>query len=132
MPLKALLDGQPILAPLLGDTAWADLYFQRYRLVLPCCPDRAVQMRGGAGTRRIQHFSHTPSPICAFRGETTAHLLAKVEIARACAEAADYARYRFLEWLIRHPGPHRAPHGCPPDRRAGIRAEAVWRARGWR
>ncbi len=87
MPLKALLDGQPILAPLLGDTAWAELYFQRYRLVLPCCPDRAVQMRGGAGTRRIQHFSHAPSPTCQFRGETTAHLLAKVAIAQACAEA---------------------------------------------
>jgi len=87
MPLKALLDGQPILAPLLGDTAWAELYFHRYRLVLPCCPDRAVQMRGGAGTRRIQHFSHAPAPTCQFRGETTAHLLAKVEIARACAEA---------------------------------------------
>ncbi len=87
MPLKALLDGRPILAPLLGDTAWAELYFQRHRLVLPCCPDRVVQMRGGAGTRRIQHFSHAPSPTCQFRGETTAHLLAKVEIARACLEA---------------------------------------------
>ena len=31
MPLKALLDGRPILAPLLGDTAWAELYFQRHR-----------------------------------------------------------------------------------------------------
>jgi len=87
MPLKALLDGRPILAPLLGDTAWAELYFQRHRLVLPCCPDRVVQMRGGAGTRRIQHFSHAPSPTCQFRGETTAHLLAKVEIARACIGA---------------------------------------------
>ncbi len=87
MPLKALLDGQPILAPLLGDTAWAELYFQRYRLVLPCCPDRAVQMRGGAGTTRIQHFSHAPSPTCQFRAETMAHLRAKVAIARACAEA---------------------------------------------
>lgn len=87
MPLKALLDGEPILAPLLGDTAWAELYFQRHRLVLPCCPGVAVQMRGGAGTTRIQHFSHAPSPTCAFRGETTAHLRAKVEIARACAEA---------------------------------------------
>jgi len=87
MPLKALLDGQPILAPLLGDTAWAELYFQRYRLVLPCCPDRAVQMRGGAGTTRIQHFSHAPAPTCQFRAETTAHLRAKVSIARACAEA---------------------------------------------
>jgi len=98
MPLKALLDGQPILAPLLGDMAWAELYFRRHRLVLPCCPDRAVQMRGGAGTRRIQHFSHAPSPTCQFRGETTAHLLAKVEIARACAEplaltVAPYARW---------------------------------------
>jgi len=87
MPLKALLDGQPILAPLLGDTAWAALYFQRYRLVLPCCPDRAVQMRGGAGTTRIQHFSHAPAPTCQFRAETMAHLRAKVAIARACAEA---------------------------------------------
>jgi hypothetical protein len=87
MPLKALLDGQPILAPLLGDTAWAELYFQRYRLVLPCCPNRAVQMRGGAGTTRIQHFSHAPSPTCQFRAETMAHLRAKVAIARACAEA---------------------------------------------
>jgi len=87
MPLKALLDGQPILAPLLGDTAWAELYFQRYRLVLPCCPDRAVQMRGGAGTTRIQHFSHAPAPTCQFRVETMAHLRAKVEIARACADA---------------------------------------------
>jgi len=87
MPLKALLDGQSILAPLLGDTAWAELYFQRYRLVLPCCPDRSVQMRGGAGTTRIQHFSHAPAPTCQFRGETMAHLRAKVEIARACAEA---------------------------------------------
>jgi len=87
MPLKALLDGQPLLAPLLGDTDWAELYFQRYRLVLPCCPDRAVQMRGGAGTTRIQHFSHAPAPTCQFRAETMAHLRAKVAIARACAEA---------------------------------------------
>jgi len=87
MPLKALLNGQPILAPLLGDTAWAELYFQRHRLVLPCCPDRAVQMRGGTGTTRIQHFSHAPSPTCQFRAETMAHLRAKVGIARACAEA---------------------------------------------
>ncbi len=87
MPLKALLDGQPLLAPLLGDTAWAELYFQRHRLALPCCPDRAVQMRGGAGTTRIQHFSHAPAPTCRFRGETMTHLRAKVAIARACADA---------------------------------------------
>lgn len=83
MPLKALLDGQPIVAPLLGDREWAELYFQRPRLVLPCCPGVAVQLRGGAGTARIQHFSHTPLPTCQFRGETTAHLRAKVVIARA-------------------------------------------------
>jgi len=87
MPLKALLDGRPLLAPLLGDRDWAELYFQRQRLVLPCCPDRAVQMRGGAGTTRIQHFSHAPAPTCQFRAETMAHLRAKVEIARACADA---------------------------------------------
>src|SRR5579875_3668368 len=88
MPLKALLDGQhPLLVPLLGDREWAELYFQRHRLVLPCCPTVAVQMRGGAGTQRIQHFSHTPLPTCQFRGETTAHLRAKVAIARACAAA---------------------------------------------
>ena len=52
MPLKAFLDGQPVLAPLLNDREWAELYFQRYRLTLPCCPGVAVQMRGGAGTAR--------------------------------------------------------------------------------
>lgn len=87
MPLKAVLHGQPILAPLLNDREWAELYFQRRFLVLPCCPEAPVQMRGGAGTARVQHFSHTPLPTCAFRGETTAHLRAKVEIAQACADA---------------------------------------------
>jgi hypothetical protein len=87
MPLKALLHGQPILAPLLTDREWTELHFQRHHLMLPCCPEVAVQLRGGAGTRRVQHFSHTPLPTCQFRGETTVHLWAKVEIARACAEA---------------------------------------------
>jgi hypothetical protein len=87
MPLKALLDGEAVVAPLLGDQEWLELYFQRHRLALPCCPGVAVQMRGGAGTARIQHFSHTPLPTCQFRGETTAHLRAKAAIAQGAATA---------------------------------------------
>lgn len=44
-------------------------------------------MRGGAGTTRIQHFSHAPASTCQFRTETMVHLGAKVAIAWAGADA---------------------------------------------
>ncbi|MFO7320365.1 MAG: competence protein CoiA family protein [Chloroflexota bacterium] len=88
MPLRALIDGVEIIAPLLDDAAWEALRRrvadERLPVVLPCCDVEGYLRRSKSGTR---HFAHKQKSNCFAKGETLEHLRAKAEIVLACREA---------------------------------------------
>ncbi len=85
MPLRAIIDGQEIIAPLLDDAAWEALRRrvadENLRVILPCCDVEGYLRRNQHGT---QHFAHKVSTDCLSKGETVEHLRAKAEIVVAC------------------------------------------------
>src|SRR5579859_2873361 len=88
MPLRALLDGRDIVAPLLDKTEWETLRERARRedarLLLPCCGSRPFQCTSVQG---LQHFYHPPESVCDRKGETLDHLAAKQAIVRGCERA---------------------------------------------
>jgi hypothetical protein len=88
MPLRALIDGRDLVAPLLDETEWDDLRAEvkakRVALSFPCCDAAACPRVSKPGTR---HFFHRRANGCSSAGETFQHLWAKAEIVRACADA---------------------------------------------
>jgi len=88
MPLRALLSGRDLVAPLLEDAEWgtlrSDVKAKRASLELPCCGGSAFPRLSKLGTR---HFVHRRSDGCPGSGETFQHLWLKAEIVSACAEA---------------------------------------------
>jgi hypothetical protein len=88
MPLRALLSGRDLVAPLLDDSEWealrADVKARRVALELPCCDASAFARVSKLGTR---HFVHRRSDGCPGSGETFQHLWLKAEILTACSEA---------------------------------------------
>jgi Competence protein CoiA-like family len=87
MPLRALLDGTDIIAPLLTMEEWKtlrqDVRTRKRIPVLPCC---GAQAYGRTSPRGLQHFCHPPQTACERSGETTEHLYAKYDILQACLE----------------------------------------------
>jgi hypothetical protein len=88
MPLRALLDGNDVIAPRLSTGEWAalraDVRAGRRELVLPCCRGGAY---GRTSPRGLQHFVHPPQSTCERSGETAEHLWAKAAVVQACAES---------------------------------------------
>jgi hypothetical protein len=103
MPLRALLDGTDIIAPLLTMPEWTtlrqDVRARRRVPVLPCCGAPAY---GRTSPRGLQHFFHPPQSACERSGETTEHLYAKYAILQACRESGYEASTEWDE------GPWRA------------------------
>lgn len=81
MPLRAILEEQELLAPLLSDEQWEELKRKKVKVFLPCC-----EVRGYLRTskRGIKHFVHSRKKECRFGSETWQHLLCKTEIDQAC------------------------------------------------
>ena len=86
MPLRALHGDRDVVAPLLHDDEWTSLkaIARLGALTLPCCGSPAKLRVSKLG---LKHFYHPSASLCAAKGETEAHLLAKLEILRACLEA---------------------------------------------
>lgn len=88
MPLRALIDGRDLVAPLLDDVEWeelrADVRAKRVALGLPCCATCAFPRVSKLGTR---HFVHRRANGCSGSGETFQHLWTKAEVLHACAES---------------------------------------------
>src|SRR5947209_14843516 len=103
MPLRALLDGTHIIAPLLTLPQWEalrqDVRARRRVPVLPCCGAHGYLRTSPRG---LQHFFHPPQAACERVGETVEHLFAKYEILQACLESGYEA---VTEW---DEGPWRA------------------------
>jgi competence CoiA-like predicted nuclease len=108
MNLRALLDGKDVVLPL-EDAEWDDLQ-QRLRskdieLIMPCCKGQAYMRLSSAGT---QHFVHCTDIGCE-QSESEIHLLAKLEIVRACRELELQAIPEYVgdgwraDVLVRHP-----------------------------
>ncbi|MEB3886140.1 competence protein CoiA family protein [Lyngbya sp. CCY1209] len=81
MPLRAILDGRELLAPLLSDEEWNALKRGKAKVTLPCCEARGYLR---TSTRGIKHFVHQKKGECTSKPETWQHRLCKTEIARAC------------------------------------------------
>ena len=100
MPLKAIVDGETIIAPDLSDEAWEALK-ARHRKGLPvtmaCCGSPGHLRTSKRGTR---HFYHATRTGCSGEQESAEHLAIKYLIYRAC---------RAEGWVtcVEHPSPDR-------------------------
>ncbi|MGD1698682.1 competence protein CoiA [Dapis sp. BLCC M229] len=83
MPLRAILDNQELLAPLLSDEQWEELKQKKVQVILPCCEATGYLRNSKLGTK---HFAHNKKDGCNYKSETWQHLLCKTEIARACKD----------------------------------------------
>lgn len=81
MPLRAILDNQELLAPLLSDEEWEEFKRKKVKVILPCCEARGYLRTSKRG---IKHFVHNKKDGCSFGSETSQHLLCKTEIVKAC------------------------------------------------
>jgi hypothetical protein len=88
MPLRAVIDGSDVIAPLVADDEWSALRGRVRQktaaVVLPCCEAGAFLRASKLGTK---HFVHRRAAGCAGGGETYQHLWAKAEVVHACVEA---------------------------------------------
>ena len=88
MPLRPLVDGHGVVAPLVPAADWrvlaADLRTGRRLAVLPCCGGLAF---GRVSAQGLAHFVHQRRGECAGARESLAHLALKAAVARACAAA---------------------------------------------
>lgn len=119
MPLRALLNGTDIIAPLLTLPEWQALRAEaraRRFPVLPCCGAPAY---GRTSPRGLQHFFHPPQSACERSSETTEHLYAKYAILQACRERGYEASTEWDE------GPWRADVLARKDGR-GVAFEVQW------
>lgn len=93
MPLRALLDGEDVVAPAVPRAEWEALRraarAKERDLRLPCCGRRALQRTSRRG---LQHFYHPPGSPCEEPGETLDHLQAKLAILAGCELAGYPAR----------------------------------------
>ncbi len=92
MPLRAIIDGVDVIAPLLDDEAWEALRKRvsddDLRVVLPCCNVEGYLRKSKYGTK---HFAHKQGAECVSKGETLEHLRAKADIVLACQSAGYHA-----------------------------------------
>lgn len=91
MPLRALLEGRELLAPLMSEEEWAELKkalsHEKLNITLPCCNKPGFLRVSKLGTRHFVHSVKPDSAECNWKPETAEHLLAKTEIVRACKKA---------------------------------------------
>jgi hypothetical protein len=88
MPLRAFVDGEEVVAPLLDDASWQtlnDATKKRHCVVtLPCCDSLAFLRTSKLG---IRHFVHQRRSACGWGPETAEHLATKAMIAKICSMA---------------------------------------------
>lgn len=88
MPLRALVDGDWVVAPLLPPADWrllaADLRAGRRLATLPCCDGLA---HGRVSAHGLAHFVHQRRDGCAGLRESQAHLALKAAVTSAVAAA---------------------------------------------
>lgn len=86
MPLKCLLNGDPLLSFLMEDDEWNEIKksYSSHELIMSCCGTHAIPKVSKLGTR---FFAHKPKSVCGSAGESAEHLHAKWVIAHAAAEA---------------------------------------------
>ncbi len=88
MPLRAVIDGEDKIAPLLDDAEWEALKLAVSRkeksVLMPCCNAAGRLRVSKLGTK---HFYHSRTAECDWKPETAEHLKAKMEILIACRNA---------------------------------------------
>jgi len=85
MPLRALVNGVEVIAPMLSDAEWEALRAAGGQVILPCCGSEGYLRRSPMGT---PHFAHKRGAHCEVEaGETIYHLKAKADIMVACQNA---------------------------------------------
>ena len=96
MPLRALINGDEVLAPFISDTEWLELKAKKPQIVLPCCNEAGFLRTSKLG---IKHFVHKKK-ICDWKPESQEHLMAKTEIVKACRQAGYSASTEVsgLDW----------------------------------
>lgn len=101
MPLKAIIEGEPVIGPDLPEEEWADLKL-RHKNGLPvtmaCCGAPGHLRSSKRGT---QHFYHAVDAGCNYAEESLEHLAIKEQIYRTCKAAG-------WETTVEFPAPDRS------------------------
>lgn len=88
MPLRAIVNGESIIAPFLSPDEWErlkiDIKSHEKDLRLPCCSNTGHLRTSKLGTN---HFVHSRKQGCDWKPESLEHLKAKSIIALACRDA---------------------------------------------
>lgn len=98
MPLRAQIQGQDVIAPLLDDEKWAELKQavkqKDIEVILPCCHNTAFLRVSPLGTK---HFVHTNKRNCRWKSESIQKIRIKSEIVLACRDSGYEASTEVVE-----------------------------------
>lgn len=87
MPLKALINGNRVISPLLSDEEWEALKASTKKGIttirMTCCDSIGHPRTSKLGTN---HFYHHPEADCRYEPESVEHLKIKVDILQLCAK----------------------------------------------
>jgi len=101
LPLKAVVDGETVIAPDLSDEEWAGLQLRHKKgltVTMACCGAPGHLRTSGKGTR---HFYHAPDSGCRYAEESKEHLEIKYKIYQTCQS-------ENWETSVEFPSPDRA------------------------
>jgi competence protein CoiA len=87
VPLKAIVEGEPVIGPDLSAEEWADLKLRHTKglpVTMACCGAPGHLRSSKSGT---QHFYHAVDAGCNYAEESLEHLVIKEQIYRACRAA---------------------------------------------
>lgn len=89
MPLRAFINGDEVLAPLISDADWQLFKSKGNEIVLPNCGHSAFLRASKLGTK---HFVHKTKKTCNCQPESAEHLLAKSEILLGAQDSGYHAQ----------------------------------------
>jgi len=87
VPLKAIIEGEPVIGPDLSEEEWGDLkrrHKKGLQVTMACCGAPGHLRSSKRGT---QHFYHAVDAGCNYGEESLEHLAIKEQIYRACRAA---------------------------------------------
>jgi competence protein CoiA len=101
VPLKAIIEGDPVIGPDLSKEEWADLKLRHKKgllVTMACCGEPGHLRSSKRGT---QHFYHAVDAGCNYSEESLEHLVIKEQIYQACKASG-------WETTVEFPAPDRS------------------------
>ncbi len=120
MPIRAIVDGEEVIAPDLSDEDWkqlrSDVRQKKRILIMRCCKNPGFPRISKLGNK---HFVHKRKGECNWEPESVEHIKAKTEIFLACKNAG-------IEAIPEHQGPDWIADVYVPREKRSIAFEIQW------